>query len=153
MVRPMVKKEAGWRTRHNGQSTGEKRGRVESTTPKPLCDTLSHPGDIPEVEEVVDLGWRGQELVHNNIVHVYCGLSQHVRDGLHVLVKLHQLLVNHAAKDPLDLGLLQTKCVNKRKKKSSSKLHLNPKLSGNKSLCISYMTVYLMCRQWRQKFA
>ena len=142
----MVKKETRWRVRNDGQTNGEKRGKVESTTPKLLCDALAHPGDIPEVEEVVDLGRRGQELVHNNIVHLYCGLSQHVRNGLHLLVKLHQLLVNHAAKDPLDLGLLQTKCDIKRKNKSSSKLHPNPKLSGNKSLCIIYTTVYITCR-------
>ena len=32
MVRPTVKKEAGRRRRHNGQTNGEKRGRVEKAT-------------------------------------------------------------------------------------------------------------------------
>ena len=32
MVRPMVKREAGRRVRHNGLTNGEKRGRAESAT-------------------------------------------------------------------------------------------------------------------------
>lgn len=63
-------------------------------------------GDVPEVEEVVYLGGCGQELLDNRLVHLNGGLGHDVSDRLHLLLKVLKLLVDHAAKDSLDLGLL-----------------------------------------------
>lgn len=63
-------------------------------------------GDVPEVEEVVYLGGCGQELLDDRLVHLDGGLSHDVSDRLHLLLKVLKLLVDHAAEDSLDLGLL-----------------------------------------------
>lgn len=44
----------------------------------------------------------------NSGVEFECGLSQNVSDGLHVLLEVLQLLVDHCAEDAPDLGLLHT---------------------------------------------
>lgn len=67
-----------------------------------------HLGDVSKVEEVVDLGWCGQEALHHCIVHVQGGLSHHVPNGFHLFLKVLELLVDHGAKYPDDLGLLET---------------------------------------------
>lgn len=67
-----------------------------------------HLGDVSKVEEVVDLGWCGQEALHHSVVHVQGGLSHHIPNGLHLFLKVLELLVDHGAKYPDDLGLLET---------------------------------------------
>ena len=74
---------------------------------------VSDLGDVTQVEEVVDLGWRGQEALHNGVVQLYGRLRHDVANGLHLLLKVLKFLVDHAAKDSLDLGLLP---VGKKKK-------------------------------------
>lgn len=52
------------------------------------------------------LGGCGQELLDDRLVHLNSGLGHDVSDRLHLLLKVLKLLVDHAAKDSLDLGLL-----------------------------------------------
>ncbi|RUS76207.1 hypothetical protein EGW08_016014, partial [Elysia chlorotica] len=66
----------------------------------------THSGDVPHVEQVVDLGRGGEEPLHDGVVHLDGRLRHDVADGLHLLLKVLQLLVDHAAKDSLDLRLL-----------------------------------------------
>lgn len=47
-------------------------------------------------------------MSRNSRIQFQGGLSQCLSDGLHVLLEVLQLLVDHGAEDPLDLGLLQT---------------------------------------------
>ena len=68
---------------------------------------VSYPRDVPEVEKVVYLGGRGQKAGDDGVVELQRGLSQDAPDGLHLLLKLLQLLVYHGAIDTLDLRLLQ----------------------------------------------
>ena len=67
---------------------------------------VSDPGDVTQVEEVVDLGWRGQEALHDGVVQLDGCLRHDVADWLHLLFEVLKLLIDHAAKDSLDLGLL-----------------------------------------------
>ena len=71
---------------------------------KTLSDT--NPRDVPEIEEIVDLGWCWQEPADNGLVHLNGGLGHDFTNWLHLLLKVLQLLVDHGAKDPFDLGLL-----------------------------------------------
>lgn len=67
-----------------------------------------HLGDVSKVEEVVDLGGGGQEALRHSAVHVQGGLGHHVPNGLHLFLKVLELLVDHGAEYPDDLGLLET---------------------------------------------
>lgn len=67
-----------------------------------------HLGDVPEVEEVVDLGGCGQEALHHGVVHVPGGLGHHIPNGLHLLLEVLKLLIDHGAKYADDLGFLET---------------------------------------------
>lgn len=71
-----------------------------------------HLGDIPQVEQVVDLGRCGEEAGHDGIINLDGGLGHHISDRLHLLLEVLQLLVNHGAEDPLDLRFLQKINVN-----------------------------------------
>ena len=51
----------------------------------------------------MDLGGCGQEALHDAVVQFDGGLRHDVANGLHLLLKVLQLLVDHAAKDSLDL--------------------------------------------------
>lgn len=66
---------------------------------------LEHLGDVSKVEEVVDLGGGGQEALRHSAVHVQGGLGHHVPNGLHLFLKVLELLVDHGAEYPDDLGL------------------------------------------------
>lgn len=74
----------------------------------PRDGTAAHLGDVPEVEQVVDFRGRGQEALHHRVVHVQGGLSHHIADGLHLLLEVLQLLVDHGAEYSGDLRLLGT---------------------------------------------
>ena len=69
---------------------------------------LEHPGDVTQVEEIVDLSWRGQEAVDDGVVHFNGGLCHDGTNWLHFLLEVLQFLVDHRTKDPLDLRLLFT---------------------------------------------
>ena len=62
--------------------------------------------DVPEVEEVVYLGGSGQHAGGDGVVDLDGGLGHDVSQGFDVLVEVLQLLVDHCAKDALDLTLL-----------------------------------------------
>ena len=68
--------------------------------------------DISHVEEVVDLCRSGQHASGDEVVDLDGGLSHEVSQWLHVFVEILQLLVDHSAKYPSDLALLNT---NKRR--------------------------------------
>lgn len=63
-------------------------------------------GDVSEVEQIVNLGRSGKKLCSNSVVQLQCSLSQCVSNGLHLLLEALQLLIDHGAVDPSDLGLL-----------------------------------------------
>lgn len=54
----------------------------------------------------MDLGGSGQEALHHRVVHVQGRLGHHVPNGLHLLLKVLKLLIDHGAKYSDDLGLL-----------------------------------------------
>ena len=64
---------------------------------------VTDPGDVSQVKQVVYLGGCWQEACRDGIVHVYCCFRHHVTDWLQLLLKILQVLVDHCAKDPLDL--------------------------------------------------
>ena len=72
-----------------------------------IKEDASYPGDVSQVEQVVYLGGCGQEARHHTVVHLDGGLGHDVADRLHLLLEVLQLLVDHAAKDSLDLGFLR----------------------------------------------
>ena len=83
--------------------------------PRRLCwakgakgQTEFHLGDVSKVEEVVDLGRRGQEALYHGVVHIQGGLGHHIPNGLHLFLKVLELLIDHGAEYPDDLGLLET---------------------------------------------
>lgn len=60
-------------------------------------------GNITEVEEVVDFGRGGQELLDNAVVELNGGLRDDIPKRLHSFLKVLQLLVYHGAKDATNL--------------------------------------------------
>lgn len=64
-------------------------------------------GNVPQVEEVVDFGGGGEEFLDHRLVHFNGGLCHDVSDRLHLLLKVLQFLIDHAAKDSLDLSFLK----------------------------------------------
>ena len=72
-----------------------------------LTDQYSYLGDIPQVEEVVNTGGRGQEAGDNGLVHLNCRLRHNVTNRLHFFFELCQLLVDHTAEYALDLRFLK----------------------------------------------
>ena len=63
-------------------------------------------GNVPQVEQVVNLGGRGQELVHHRVVDVHGGLGHDVAERLELVVELLELAVDHGAEYAIDLVLL-----------------------------------------------
>ena len=76
---------------------------------------MTDPGDVSQVKEVVYLGGGRQEALCDRVVHVYRSLSQYVSDRLQFLLKVLEVLVDHRAKDTLDLRLLHTETHNSNK--------------------------------------
>ena len=52
--------------------------------------TLEHSRDVTQIEQVVDLGGRGEELAHDGLVHLDCGLCHDISDRLHFFLKVLQ---------------------------------------------------------------
>ena len=50
--------------------------------------SLEHPRDVPEVEQVVNLIRGGKEASHNSLVHLQGSLGHHVSYWLHLFFKL-----------------------------------------------------------------
>ena len=71
-------------------------------------------GDVPEVEEVVDFGWSGKHPCGDEVIDVNSSLCHGVAKGLHILVKILQLLVDHGPKDTTDLTFLKNSTCNIR---------------------------------------
>ena len=67
----------------------------------------THPGDIPEVEKIVDLGRRRQKLGDDGSVHLDGGQRHDVTNWFHLLLEVLKLLVDHGAKYTLDLRFLE----------------------------------------------
>lgn len=59
--------------------------------------------NITQVEEVVDFGRGGQELLDNAVVELNGGLRDDIPKRLHSFLKVLQLLVYHGAKDATNL--------------------------------------------------
>lgn len=76
--------------------------------PKGQGLTEFHLGDVSKVEEVVDLRRRGQEALYHSVVHIQGGLGHHIPSGLHLFLKVLELLIDHGAEYPDDLRLLET---------------------------------------------
>ena len=66
----------------------------------------AYSGNVSHVEEVVDLSWCWEELLNNSVIHLNGRLSHDISNRLHLFLKILQFLVDHAAKDSLDLRLL-----------------------------------------------
>lgn len=64
-------------------------------------------GNVPQVEEVVDFGGGGEEFLDHCLVHFNGGLGHDVSDRFHLLLKVLKFLIDHAAKDSLDLSFLK----------------------------------------------
>ena len=75
-----------------------------------LC-VFPYLGDVSEVKQVVCLGWSWKKRGCDGVIQFQGGLSQNVSDGLHLLLKPLQLLINHGTVDALDLGLLCAETV------------------------------------------
>lgn len=65
-----------------------------------------HLGEVSEAEEVVDLGWCGQEAC-TTVLYTSRVASHHILLAS-LFLKVLELLVDHGAKYPDDLGLLET---------------------------------------------
>ena len=72
-----------------------------------ISGVVTYLGDVPEIEEVVYLSGCGQHACGDVVIDLYGGLSHDVSQWLHILVKVLQLLVDHGAKDALDLAGLK----------------------------------------------
>ena len=55
----------------------------------------------------MDLGGSWQEALDDFVIQLDRALRHDVTDWLHFLLEVHQLLVDHASEDALDLRLLQ----------------------------------------------
>ena len=72
-----------------------------------ISGVVTYLGDVPEIEEVVYLSGCGQHACGDVVIDLYGGLGHDVSQWLHILVKVLQLLVDHGAKDALDLAGLK----------------------------------------------
>mmetsp|Transcript_6177 Transcript_6177/g.22107 ORF Transcript_6177/g.22107 Transcript_6177/m.22107 type:complete len:215 (+) Transcript_6177:256-900(+) len=70
-----------------------------------LHHSLNYLGKIPGVEQVVALAGRGEKLPANRRVDLDAGLGQGISHGLDLIVKVHQLVCQERAVDPLQLRL------------------------------------------------
>ena len=66
----------------------------------------TNPRNIPEIEEVVNLGGSGQKARCDRVVHFNGGISHGVSYWLQFFVKVLQLLIDQGTKDSLDLRFL-----------------------------------------------
>ena len=71
-----------------------------------LHDPLDDLGQVTSVEEVVGLGRGGQQLLGHRPVHLNAALADLVPQGPHHIIKVHQLQVQQAAKDTLELSII-----------------------------------------------
>lgn len=71
-----------------------------------LHDSLNDLGQVAGVEQVVGFGRCGQQLFGNSPIHFHTPLADLVTQRLHDVVKVHQLEVEQAAKDTLELGVI-----------------------------------------------
>jgi len=85
-----------------------------------LQQALEHLGNIPQIKQVMDFGWRRQELGNNCLVHLNRRFGHHVTKLLELVFELGQLLVYHRSKDSVDLGLARERHIDKVKARLQS---------------------------------
>ena len=73
-----------------------------------MLKCATHSRDVAQIEEVVDLGGSWQEALDDFVIQLDRALRHDVTNRLHFLLEVHQLLVDHASEDALDLRLLQS---------------------------------------------
>ena len=76
---------------------------------------LKHLRYISQIEEIVNLGGRRQELLHHIFVHLHSGLGHKIAKRFELIVELLQLLVNHGAEYAAHFALLRERHVNEIK--------------------------------------
>ena len=80
-----------------------------------LHDPLNDFGQVTRVEQVVGLGRRRQQLPGHSPVHLHTALADLVTQRLHDVIKVHQLEVEQAAKDTLELSVVGRADIDERK--------------------------------------
>lgn len=68
-------------------------------------------GNVAQIEEIVNSGWCWQELLHDGVVHLDGCMCHNVADRLHFFLEILQLLIDHGAKDPLQIRLRRKRHV------------------------------------------